>query len=85
MALNEEIQLVQLQYKKAKRCADYLAKRCKLEDLNIESVKNAADAAEYIYKFNKRVDRLIDSMYESCENRFMIDRVRLMKIMKSNS
>ena len=82
MSLQQDILLLQAQYKKAKRCADYLAKRCSLEELGIESVTNALDAANYIYQFNRRVDALIDQMYESCENRFMIDRVRLMKIMK---
>lgn len=85
MALQQDIQLAQLEYKKAKRCADFLAKRIPLEEVKIESVKNALDAAQYIYKYNSRIDRLIDQMYESCENRFMIDRVRLMKIMKGNS
>lgn len=85
MGLQQDIQLVQLDYKKAKRCADFLAKRITLEEVGIESVKNALDAAQYIYRFNSKVDRLIDQMYESCENRFMIDRVRLMKIMKSSS
>ncbi|MEG0948820.1 MAG: hypothetical protein RR212_11210 [Bacteroidales bacterium] len=85
MGLQQDIQLLQLEYKKAKRCADFLAKRITFEEVGIDSVKNALDAAQYIFRFNSRVDRLIDQMYESCENRFMIDRVRLMKIMKSSS
>ena len=82
MSLLEDIQLLQADYKKAKRCADYLAKRCPLEEVGIESVKNALDATDYVFKYNKRVDRLIDQIYETGENSFMIDRVRLMKIMK---
>lgn len=82
MSLQQDIQLLQVTYKKAQRCSDYLAKRITLDEIGIESVTNALDAVEYIFKFNKRVDALIDQMYESCENRFMIDRVRLMKIMK---
>ena len=77
MGLQQDIMLVQADYKKAKRCSDYLAKRITLEEIQIESVKNALDAAQYVYKFNIRVDALITQMYESCENRFMIDRVRL--------
>lgn len=82
MALLEDIQLLQADYKKAKRCQDYMAKRCDLSEVGIASVKNALDAMEYVYNYNKRVDRLIDRMYETCENRFMIDRVRLLKVTK---
>ncbi|MDO5570777.1 MAG: hypothetical protein Q4F97_04835 [Bacteroidales bacterium] len=82
MALLQEIQLLQMEYKRAKRCSDYLSKRISLQDVGIDSVNNALDAAEFIFKYNQRVDDLIDKMYESCENRFMIDRVRLLKIMK---
>ena len=82
MSLQQDILLLQTEYKKAKRCSDYLAKRITLEDVAIEKVKNALDATNYIFEYNKRVDKLIDKMYESCENRFMIDRVRLLKIMK---
>lgn len=80
MALQQDILLLQQEYKKAKRCSDYLAKRLTIEEVAIESVKNAADAASYIFKYNNRVEALITQMYETCENRFMIDRVRLMKI-----
>ncbi len=82
MSLQQDILLLQTEYKKAKRCSDYLAKRITLEDVAMEKVKNALDATNYIFEYNKRVDKLIDKMYESCENRFMIDRVRLLKIMK---
>ena len=82
MSLQLFILLLQTEYKKAKRCSDYLAKRITLEDVAMEKVKNALDATNYIFEYNKRVDKLIDKMYESCENRFMIDRVRLLKIMK---
>ena len=85
MALQQDILLLQSEYKRAKRCADLLAHRITVEEVGIESVKNALDAALYIARFNARVDKLIDQMYETCENRFMIDRVRLMKIMKSSS
>ena len=82
MSLQADIMTLQTEYKKAKRCSDYLAKRITIEEVSIEKVKNALDATKFIYDYNNRVDRLIDKMYESCENRFMIDRVRLMKIMK---
>lgn len=82
MSLQQDIMLLQSEYKKAKRCSDYLAKRITFEEIKIESVHNALDAAQFVYKFNTRVDNLITQMYESCENRFMIDRVRLMKITK---
>ena len=82
MSLQQDIMLLQADSKKAKRCADYLAKRLTLEEIHIETVKTAIDATQYVFKYNQRVEKLIDQMYESCENRFMIDRVRLMKITK---
>lgn len=82
MSLQQDILLLQGEYKKAKRCSDYLSKRITLDDVGIEKVKNALDATKFIYDFNNKVDRLIDNMYETCENRFMIDRVRLLKIMR---
>jgi hypothetical protein len=85
MALQQDILLLQAEYKRAKRCADFLAHRLPIEEVGIEAVKNALDAVNFIARYNSSVDKLIDQMYETCENRFMIDRVRLMKIMKSNS
>ena len=83
MSLQNQIQLLTLRYKKAKRCNDYLCKRIAFEDVQIEQVKHAMDALEYVAAYNKQVDALIDQMYESCENRFMIDRVRLMRLSRS--
>ena len=85
MALQQDIELLQAQYRKAKRCTDYLAKRCTIEEVGISSVHNALEAVQFIYRYNQQVDNLLDKMYESCENRFMIDRVRLLKILVPNN
>ena len=82
-SLQGQIELLTMQYKRAKRCNDYLCKLIPFENVQIDKVKNAMDAIEYVADYNKRVDKLIDQMYESCENRFMIDRVRLMKLSRN--
>lgn len=84
-SFQNQIQLLTVRYKAAKRCNDYLRRKIPFEAIELAQVKNALDALEFVTKYNAQVDALIEEMYRSCENRFMIDRVRLMKLTQQGS